>query len=95
MADLVNAVQVFDGLNGTGNLLASFNLAANAQAGCTDTGFCNWTQVSSIFLGSARSVSFGNAMGIAAFDNVSLTVIPEPASLALGLTGLLSARRRR
>ena len=34
-AALVDAVQVFDGVNGIGNLLASFSFTANASAGCT------------------------------------------------------------
>src|SRR5262245_61861101 len=34
-------VSVYDGLNGTGNVLASVDLTANAQnGGCSDTPFC-------------------------------------------------------
>ena len=44
-AALVNAAQVYDGFDGTGTLLASFRLTANATSGCMDSDFRNWTQI--------------------------------------------------
>ncbi|NUZ08856.1 PEP-CTERM sorting domain-containing protein [Piscinibacter koreensis] len=96
---VANAVQLWSGLDGTGALLASFDLAANAQqGGCSDSSYCNFGLLSGSFAGIAHSVTFGNAAGFAAFDNVGINVVPEPATallLALGLGGLAATRRRR
>lgn len=93
---VVGAVNVYSGLDGTGKLLASFNLVPNAQAGCSDTAFCRFDTVSSTFFGLAHSVTFGSAAGVAAFDNIAITAVPEPASavlMALGVGALLLRRR--
>ncbi len=94
---VANAVQVWSEINGGGSLLKSFNLAANAQdGGCSDTSFCHFDILSAAFPGTARSVTFGNAAGSAAFDNAVLGV-PEPTTallIPLALAGLLVARRR-
>lgn len=96
-------VRVWSGLDGTGALLHTFNLASNAQSnGCSDSPFCNWN-FTSIVIGSgavAKSITFGDAAALAAFDNVTVTAVPEPgttALMALGLAGLggLVARRRK
>ena len=93
-----DAVQVWSGLNGTGNLLASLSLANNAQAGgCTDSAYCNFSQTGTNKLGAlAYSVTFASAANnVVAFDNVNL--VPEPAStllVALGLAGVAFVRRR-
>ena len=96
---VTNGVQVWSGLDGTGSVLASFDLAANAQAGgCSSSAFCNFDRLSGAFSGLARSVSFGNAANAAAFDNITVTAVPEPSVvllLSLGAAGLLAARRRR
>ena len=98
----LGAVQVWSGLNGTGSLLASFNLLGNATAGCSDSAFCHFDQLSGVISGTAYSVTFGNAANLAAFDNVSVNVnvaaVPEPATTALmglGLAGLAFVARRR
>ena len=92
------AVQVWSGANGTGTMLASFDLAANAQAdGCSDTAFCHFDKLSGSFGGTAHSLTFADATYIAAFDDITITAVPEPASallMALGVAGLLVARRR-
>jgi len=97
---VAQGVNVYAGLDGTGNLLASFNLTANAQTGgCSDTPFCHFDSMSSAFAGVAHSVTFGNAAGMAGFDNVSITAVPEPESYAMLLAGLLAVgfmvRRRQ
>ena len=93
-----DAVKVWSGFNGTGTLLAAFDLAANAQAGgCSDTAFCNFSSLTAAFDGRAYSVTFGDAAG-AAFDNVAITALPEPGTallLSLGAAGLVASRRRR
>jgi hypothetical protein len=91
-------VNIYSGLNGTGDILGVFTLLANAQSGCSDTPFCHWDQVSVDFGGIAQSIQFGTAQ-LAGIDNVTIAPVPLPAafwllgSSLLGLTGV--ARRRK
>jgi hypothetical protein len=91
------SVSVFSGLDGTGTLLGSFSLANNAQSnGCSDSPYCNWSLATLAFNGVARSITFGDAANVAAFDNVTVNIVPEPGSLALltfGLAGMAISTR--
>jgi hypothetical protein len=91
-------VKVYSGLNGVG-LLGSINLAANATTGCSDTAFCNfgvatWTPGAV----AIKSVDFSDGAGFVAYDNITVSPVPEPSSLALSALGLAAlgfmARRR-
>ena len=97
-AAVAGGVQVWSGTDAGGTLLASFDLAANAQAGgCSSSPYCHFDLVTTTLANTARSVSFGNAANSAVFDDVSVTAVPEPASallMALGLAGVLAVRRR-
>jgi hypothetical protein len=102
------AINVYDGLNGTGNLLASVLLAAQGTAsnGCQlpgdPTGVFNcWNAAGVNFAGTAMSVNFGGAANLTGFDNITLgsatPVIPEPSSTALFLLGfsIVGSKLRR
>lgn len=100
------SVNVFDGLNATGNLLASLSLRAQGFDNCTGDpsgAFCNWTPIGVLFAGTAFSIDFGGTANQTGFDDITFGTdrpgeVPEPASLALlglGLAGLGMARRRR
>ena len=98
-AVVVDGVKVWSGLGGTGTVLASLSLLNNAQTGCSSAPYCRFDSLSTTFTGVALSVSYGDAAGVAGFDNVSVTAVPEPTSLvlmALGLAGVagVAARRR-
>jgi hypothetical protein len=90
-------VKVYDGLDATGNLLATLTLPVNPAGTCaTDpgSGFCNFTAIGVTFAGTAKSVDFGGTANQIAFDNITLGSsipggsVPEPATLLLMLIGL-------
>ncbi len=92
-------VQIFDGLNGTGNLLASALLGTTtngAVGACTAYGsanYCPFADFSLGFSGVARSVLFSGTANRSTYDDFtfgSTTVgggggneVPEPGTLAL------------
>jgi hypothetical protein len=91
-------VAVYDGLNGTGNVLASHNLATTPM-GSVDTPYDYWQNVSLAFNGTAQSVVFsapsdqsGLGLGqVFGLDDVSLgqpngaPAVPEPAAIVIWL----------
>jgi hypothetical protein len=98
-------VSVYDGLGGTGNVLATLNLSAQFNQNCSGDpsgGFCNWTAVGVAFAGTARSIDFGGVANQTGFDDVTFgsatPAIPEPSTyalMALGLGALGFVARRR
>jgi hypothetical protein len=100
-------VRVYDGLNGTGNVLAQLDLASQFDQNCSgDPGgaYCNWSPIGVLFDGTAYSVDFGGTADRVAFDNVTFGTdrpggtVPEPATWAMMILGFglvgVSARRR-
>ncbi len=69
------SISIYDGLNGTGTLLATVVLPINWQdGGCSGdpTGqFCNWDPVSLPFSGTAKSVIFAGVANHIIFDDVT------------------------
>ena len=95
VANAAGTVQIFDGVNGTGNLLASLGLSTNA-VGCRapyNADFCPFSLATLGFSGTGRSVVFGGTAGHIVFDDISLGVVslPEPASWAMMLIGFAAA----
>ena len=94
-------IRVYDGLNGTGNVLASLSLINNFQSGC---GYCQWDTKGVSFSGIARSIDFGGGANYVAYDDITFgsatpgSPTPEPATWALMITGfgfIGNALRRR
>jgi hypothetical protein len=105
------SVDVYDGENGTGNLLASVDLSPNAGS-CPDynAGFCPFSPAGVLFAGTAKSISFGGVANQIVFDDITFgsdvpgpgpgpgpAPIPLPASLPLAALalGALGLLRRR
>lgn len=94
-AAATGAVSIWSGLDGTGDLLASFDLLGNAGA-CGDI-WCSFDALSSDFAGIAYSVTF-NGDSTIAYDDFAFNTVPEPTSallMSLGLAGLAAGARRR
>jgi hypothetical protein len=89
---LPGSVNVFDDLNGGGNLLATLDLPLTpfGGAGCSGAySYCPWEQVGVSFDGIARSVVFDGNANYIGFDNITLGAsvptpgLPEPSSFTL------------
>lgn len=99
-------VNVYSGLNATGDLLGSISLAALTNQTCTgdpNGDNCAFSAAGVAFAGTARSIDFGGTVNSIGFDNITFGseqpggAVPEPATLALiglGLLGTGAARRR-
>ncbi len=90
---VIGAVKAYDGLNGTGTLLGTFDLSAN-----TTGAYDNWTPVQFTFAGTAKSFDLTASANVVGLDNIS--AVPEADSLMMMLAGgaLLvgvAMRRRR
>jgi hypothetical protein len=99
-------VNVYDGLNGTGSLLATVLLPGNTNSACVGDpsgNYCNFIPIGVSFAGIAHSVDFGGSANNIGFDNVTLGAevpggsVPEPGTLSLiGLAALgFGAVRRK
>jgi hypothetical protein len=84
-ADVV--IRIFDGLDGTGTELASFNLLTNYKNNnCTgdpdpEDFYCHWDKVGATFEGKAMSVVFEGAPAFTFYDDITLggdVVVPPP-----------------
>lgn len=88
---IVGAIQAWSGLGGTGTLLASIDLPANAA------NYDFWSLATLRFPGIARSFDLtGTVTGNALLDNIA--TVPEPGTvlmLLIGATGLVTLRGRR
>ena len=104
--NLGGSVSVYDGDNGTGNLLATLVLGLTTSA-CDPSysaGFCPFVSTGLAFAGLAKSVSFAGVANQIVFDDVtfgSATPGPSPVQvpaglppLAVGLGALALVRRK-
>jgi hypothetical protein len=103
-----SSVSVYDGLGGTGNLLATLNLPLTTSGPCPgyNAGFCPFVAAGIGFAGTAKSVAFAGVANQVVFDDVTFgsvtpgggpSPVPLPAGLPLLAGGLaaLGALRRK
>jgi hypothetical protein len=104
------SVTVYDGLNGTGDVLETLTLpetpASSMDVAC-EAPYCPWEPIGVSFDGTALSVNFSGGADQIGFDNITLGAstptgsgdgsAPEPATwglIASGLAGTIMVRRR-
>ena len=99
-------VEVYDDIDGTGNLLASIGLPltpdGSSDPACDFNNFCPFVPIGVAFSGIAKSVNFGGSANQIGFDDITLgsatpgngngRTVPEPTStLSLLALGTLGA----
>lgn len=100
------SVTVWDALGGTGNMLATINLANNFNSGCG--GYCVWDPIGVNFAGTAKSINFAGGADFVGYDQITFGAatpggtgaVPEPGTWAMmlvgfGMTGAALRYRRR
>ena len=65
------SVEVFDGLDGTGNSLGTITLTALGAGPSVGNPFSNWAVGSLIFEGTARSINFGGTVNQVIYDDIT------------------------
>ena len=100
------SVNVYDGLNATGNLLGTLALAAQYTQNCSGdpTGqFCHFDPIGVLFAGVAKSIDFGGTANQTGFDNITfgtnnpspINSVPLPAAGWLFGSALLAFAGRK
>lgn len=80
------SVSIFSGLNGTGASLATLPLPLTSGGIGDPTGTFNTFVLTNLpFAGIAQSAVFSGTNNEIAFDNISLTPVPEPSSVCVAL----------
>lgn len=81
---ITGAVRAYSGVNGTGSLLGSFDLLANAS-----NAYDAWTRVTFAFTGTARSFDWTGSANVVGLDNIQAIAapVPEPSTVLLMLLG--------
>lgn len=96
-------VNVWDGLDATGNLLTTLNLVSQFGDNCAgdpNGAYCNWTAVGATFSGIAKSIDFGGTANYVVYDDITFgsanagqtSTVPEPAMFALLGLGIFGMR---
>jgi len=98
-------VTVYDGPNGTGNVLAQLNLPVTPTLPPGSPAYNNWQPIGVTFSGIAKSVNFSGVANYIGFDNITLgsetptAPVPEPGTwiagvFMAGMMGCVMFRRR-
>jgi hypothetical protein len=99
-------INVYDGVNKTGNLLTSLALPTTPNNGAPDPNgsFSPFVPIGVSFSGIAKSVDFGGTADQIGFDNITLgsataggssTQVPEPFTIVGTLIGGMTALRMK
>jgi hypothetical protein len=99
------SIGVYDGIDGTGNLLATLALPTTPSGPCPgfNAGFCPFVASGIGFAGTAKSISFAGVANQIVFDDITFgsitpgngTAVPEPFTIVGTLIGGTAALRMR
>ncbi|HMY39887.1 MAG TPA: hypothetical protein PK011_11230 [Marinagarivorans sp.] len=76
--DFTGQVDIYDGVDATGNVLGSLTLDALGEGPVLDRPYSNWKIAALNFTGVAKSVNFSGTVNEVGFDNITLGSIDPP-----------------